>query len=874
MNGSEARLLRIPLAPAAGCMIAGILAGRFVPLPGGFWAVMGAAALAGAAMLALRGRKQAYLRGAAQAAALGAALCLSAVHGRLAWFRVEENHVVTFTGSSRTMATLRGRVVTAPQIVRPLAEDAFAYHRDPQTIFLLEAGGLGDGPRARVASGLVRVTVDEPMRGLEIGSEVELTGWIGRFRPPANPGQYDSAEAGRARGVLAWCSVPVADGVRPISSTRSWGQRTLDRLRASAAQHFAGGSDEESGLLAQALLVGQRSPALGRLNEIMVRAGIAHYLSISGSHLAIFLGFAYLLCRLAAISRRRAAGAVLVILIAYVLIAEPNAPLFRSAIMAGAVCVAAIARRRANSLNSLAGAAIILLAADPLDLFSAGFQLSFAIVLGLILLHRPIYRSLWGRWLARQGLVVYRGEGSLRRWIGGQLSRWLRAGVAMSLAAWIASSPLAAWHFGLFSPYGQVLTTLLAAPVTAVLIPGYFSLALAGIAPNLSDSFARLAELAAGGLARIVDAIQVLPGLCVEVRPVGAAWAALCYAAVALWLVRKRLPMGRAAAIAASAILAGWTVYSQLPAACPKGLELNLLAVGDGQCAAVRTPGGIWLFDAGTRSTLAVRQAVLEPFLRDRCFRRPTAAFVSHANTDHYSAVADMAEAGLLRKVYLNEYFGRPVAGVTNAMECQIDGGPARSGVSRDELRFLQIMERNGVQVERLRAGQVVELDGTARVEVLWPPAIPPDEATSNPATRPAMTVNDTSLVLRLVGPGGSILLPGDAGEAPQAALLAAGAERLRADVLVMPHHGAWSPAMPEFVRAVHPKAVLASRASEPKPPAGGKSASTAAAADFYSRLKGYGGYRSTAFDGWLRVRLAGGEAEIHTMRDERRQQR
>ena len=56
-------------------------------------------------------------------------------------------------------------------------------------------------------------------------------------------------------------------------------------------------------------------------------------------------------------------------------VAEPRAPLLRSGLMAAALCVATISRRRYSGLNALAAAAIVLLAIDPLQLFSPGFQL-------------------------------------------------------------------------------------------------------------------------------------------------------------------------------------------------------------------------------------------------------------------------------------------------------------------------------------------------------------------------------------------------------------------------------------------------------------------------------------------------------------------
>ena len=134
----------------------------------------------------------------------------------------------------------------------------------------------------------------------------------------------------------------------------------------------------------------------------MIRAGTAHLMSISGLHLGIFLGFVFLLCRLVAMSPRRSAGVVLVVLAAYVLLAEPRAPLLRSAIMAAALCSGLILGRRYMPLNALAAAAIILLAIEPLQLFQAGFQLSFAIVAGLVLFLRPARRLIFRRWLRRR----------------------------------------------------------------------------------------------------------------------------------------------------------------------------------------------------------------------------------------------------------------------------------------------------------------------------------------------------------------------------------------------------------------------------------------------------------------------------------------
>jgi len=836
MAGVRAKLYRIPLLPVAAAMIVGIIGGRFVPAPPGLWAAVAAVGVLAAAV-AFRKRHLHLLASSAIGAAI---LALSAAHVQLAYFTVPNDHIVTYTAAGRTLATLRGRILTQPQVVAPMRQQEFSYYRPSRTVFLLEASGLGVGEKARPACGLVRVTIEEPAGGLSAGQKVELIGWIGRFSPPSNPGQYDSAAAARRRGALVWCSVPCADGARVFGGQDdAWHVRALRRVRAAAHGHFVGADAGDYGRVVQAIIVGQRHPSLKKLNEAMARAGVAHYLSISGMHLGVFLGFVYLLCRLVTFSRRRSAAIVLCVVVAYVLLAEVRAPLLRAAMMAGALCVAAMARRQYSGLNALAAAAIVLLLIDPLQLLSAGFQLSFAIVAGLILLQAPLRELLFGRWLARRGLVVFRSDRRLARWLSYTARNWLIGGVTMGLAAWGVSAPLAAWHFGLFSPYGMPLTLLLLLPVAAVLIPGYVSLALAWPMPNLSDAFARLAEGGAWLLVRIVDGLRFLPGLSLPVRPVGPIWVALCYLAMGLWAARRRVPFGTAAAVACTAALAGLTIHSQLPAAAPRGMELDLLAVGSGQCALVRVPDGrTWLFDAGTRSTLDVHEQVLGPFLRNRRLPAPQEAFVSHANTDHYSGLAEMVRSGTIRRVYLNEYFGGGFAGEAH--------DPA------DELRFAELLERHGVEIVRLAAGDVVPLDERTRVEVLWPPRGAPAQE----------NINDTSLVLRVVCDGKSILFTGDIQAGPQEAL-AKGAEGLRADVLVMPHHGSWSEALAEFVGAVRPSVLAVSRSGKPRAPAAGSDA----AGDFYARLRSDGRYHSTARDGWIQVRLGRGEIEVRSMR-------
>ena len=809
-------------------LAAGIAAGRYGPVGDLAWAIWFAAAMAAGAVCLVR-----RWRPAAAVAAGAAIFAFGALHVRLAYYRLRGDDVATYVGRGRTLATVRGRVVGSASVYRD--GESMSYPRPPMTRFDVSAEAIHVAGGWRPVRGLVEVAVEEEARHVVRGQRVELVGRVSRLRAPPNPGQVDRAAAGRRQGRLVECRVPTAGGVTVLAGeSGGWARRVRDRAGNWARAHLSSSVRGRAGLLLEALLIGRRDPALRPLRETMVHAGIAHLLSISGMHLGMFLGFVYLLCRLLPLSPRRSAVAALVCLGGYLAIAEPRSPLLRSAVMASAVCAGAIFYRRHMALNALAVAAVALLVWDPLELFAAGFQLSFTIVAGLIVLTGPLRDLLFGRWIRERGLMVFRGERRVRRWLHFTGADWAMNAVAMSLLAWLLATPLVAVHFDLFSPYGAVLTLLAAPLVVATIVPGYVSLALAGVAPNLSHLLARAAGAVADTFAAGVAWCEPLPGLYFELRPVGGAWVVAAFACLLVAVLHRRLPWGRAWAVAAGAVVAVATVWSQQPAAPPAVAELDFLAVGGGQCAVLRAPGGrTWLLDAGSLGQERCGERVLVPFLRHRRLPAPEAAIVSHANTDHYNALPAVVRRGRLRRAYVNEYFGRDPN--------------AAGAVPTAEL--LATLRQHDVEVVRLRPGRAIRLDERTAIEVFWPPA-----------GRRDLSVNDTSLVVRVRCDDRSVLLAGDLEAVGQAAMAELGG-RIRADVLVLPHHGSWEPTLPAFVRAVAPKVVVVSTGRPLAAPVRGG----AAAAEFYGGLRTGRRVYSTLRDGWVRVRFGKRRMEVTT---------
>src|SRR5690606_31994265 len=115
--------------------------------------------------------------------------------------------------------------------------------------------------------------------------------------------------------------------------------------------------------------------------------------------------------------------------------------------------------RQREALAALVASAVAVLLWQPQQLFTAGFQLSYAVVGAILLFGLPVAASLRGR----IDLWNFVPERSLSRW-----RLWLRRvirGIAdtfsISLAATLGSAPLIIAHFGLLTPGALFLNMVL-----------------------------------------------------------------------------------------------------------------------------------------------------------------------------------------------------------------------------------------------------------------------------------------------------------------------------------------------------------------------------------------------------------------------------
>ena len=779
------RLSRRPALAAVVPLIAGIALHKAIPLPPGALVAITAAVVLAAYFLHRRSA-------VASTAGLGLAVLLVGVLlARIEAYQYAADEIGLFAGDERRLAQLELQIDNEPRIVTPPAAAGHPIPAKQTTLASAVRVLTGDGWQP--ASGSILVQIAEPNPQLAQGQRVRVIGMFERPAPAMNPGQFDWAAYYRDQGVITSLQIAHASNITIIDRhPLTWLQTLRHRTRTLLGEGFTDRQSLDHALL-RALVLGDTDPELRDVQDQFRATGTSHHLAISGMHVGVVGGSMFLLTLALRLRPRWRWTLTMATVLLYGLVTLPSTPVVRAVLLWLIVGGGMLLRRRTDLLQMLSLVLLALLLYHPLDLYNAGFQLSFGTVLGLVLLTGPLLRQLRGR--PDPALRAVEPSGAAAR-AAGRAGRWMDDKIlttlAAAVAAWLVSMPLVAYHFTQLNPYAIFASIALAPLVLVALVGGVLKIVLTLLFPSVATSLAWGAQQPSLWMRHAVDWLAGLPNGDIPL-PAPAVWVLAIYFTALLLATRPwRLASVRwgwrgATAGALAMLLVLPYAGGAGPAPGDGSLRLTLLNVGAGQCCVVQPPGGrVFIIDAGTLSMADPMRKCIVPFLRERGITSIDTVAVSHANTDHYSAVADLVSTYGVREVLVADAFIPSV----------------RGNYAGEQL--LAELDRDQRPPRVVVTGDVVPIASRTTLAVLWPPA----DATD--AQGLPLDANDTSLVLMLTHAGHRVLFTGDIEDAAMGALLQH-PERLRADVLVAPHHGSSEKRTAEFIRAVAPRIILSS---------------------------------------------------------------
>jgi competence protein ComEC len=727
-----------------------------------------------------------------------------------------------YADASGRIARVRGTVVSEPQVLgdspNPFAKWTYQGER---TAFLVEAESIEGVEGEITVTGRIRVTINEAVLDLSENEKVEVFGWLFALTPPQNPGGFDWRSFQRRQGVVARMSCDHRLNVRRLGQDprqRRWITWLRTTVRGLLTDDLATGTPEEVSLL-EAMVLGHRSRFDRRLNEVFIRAGVIHFIAVSGTNVAILMSFVWSIGRLLRRTKRRCTWLMVLSIIIYALVADPRPPILRATVMGLLFCVALLLRRPQATLNWTSAATVILILFDPTTVFDAGFQLSFAAVLGVgylapALLRALVVGGLWfervvlarrfavqDRQLARAAATPSLGPGRHVRRLWQVVSKYVVLLVVAGVAAWLAGLPIVAAYFHRVQPWGAISSAIVFPLMSVVMILGVLKVAITAVSPGLASVVAVLLDVTDGWLVRIVEVFAALPGT--DVTASAPPWWLVVTYYVFLVAFVFRFPHTPASESGRWGIRQFRTTQTALPpvwclaalallvlcsvAWCwPKGkhdqLRMTVLAVGRGSATVIELPDGqTILYDAGTSLPSDAGRNVVGPFLFHRGIRHIDRVYISHPNLDHFSGIPTVLDQIESDAVIINPCF------------------EPKSSPRSPSRHLLALLSAGGRSLQVLDTSTTTWEYGGVGFELLSPQG----------DCDPQLSANETSTVLRLTYAGRSILLPGDIEERTQRALLERG--DLHAEILLLPHHGSFRASTAAFIRAVAPLAAIRS---------------------------------------------------------------
>ena len=619
-------------------------------------------------------------------------------------------------------------------------------------------GGPGDGVRllGRLPRSLAAAALAEP------GSVVSVSGSFARLR-----GRDGYSTYLRSRGIAGELDV---DAARLTGRRRRGVRGLIDSLRRRAERGVRAGLPSAEAALLRGMVLGQ-DEAIGKaVRTDWRRSGLAHLLAVSGQNVMLLAALAVPAMAAAGLGFRGRAWLLLVLIGLYVPVAGAGPSLQRAGVMGAAAVVATAAARPASRSYALLLAATATLAINPRAVADPGWQLSFAALVGILVLGPSLRRALLP---PLESLPA---------------GRPLADGAALTLAATLATSPLLAFHFGAVS-IAALPANLLALPAVA---PAMW-LGMVKAAVGQFEPAAPIAELL-GIAARpflaylelLAERFSALGGASLAVRAgspfalVGG-YTLLGLGAAGVAVARRRAE-DRAAELAAGwrrapafrrrvvlSAAAGLVALALLrllgPITPPRSLTVRFLDVGQGDATLIQQPDGTAvLFDGGPPEAGVTR------LLRRAGVRRLAVVVATHQSRDHHGGLLDVLEhyrVGLL-----------------------LDGG---DGTRDPTFRAVEAAaDRRGVR--RVRAIAPMDLRaGALRIRVLSPAPRPPGSPPDDPNKRAVVAVVSAGAF--------DLFLSADAeSDALQSLALP------DVDAMKVPHHGSADPGLPALLRRLRPE--------------------------------------------------------------------
>lgn len=675
-------------------------------------------------------------------------------------------------------------VIVRGQIDAPIQHRPDPKNEVDSTILMINTETVVVSGVEKTVVGRLRLKVSGFRPQVAYGDRIEVDTRLRSLTGFRNPGGFDYKRYLERQGFRVRAGITQIEKIRVLSSGGNPLLRKIFFWRENIRKMMVKSLSPEASAVLMAMIIGEAGYLTPPIRDAFMASGMAHILSISGSHISLVAFVVFSVCnrillyipsrlflRMTRFLQPKQVAAAMTVpaILFYVILAGGQVATIRAGVMVLIFLGSVSLIRRHNGLNALALATLAVTLFDPLSLFDISFQLSYGAALAMI--------------LATQRVGQRRGSTEPE---SGRRSKWveqIKIAGFLTASAGVSSTPLVAYYFNHFSWVGYISNIILTPLVGMFLVPlGLISGVITIAAQPDTFPLTRLHNWAIGFLMEAVRWMAGLPGAELHLPSPPIYLLILSYLAMA-WVVLTRGGSRRRVMIVIGSVIVIllWLVMGY----GSKGgseMRITFLDVGQGDSTLIEFPNGrTMLIDGGGRyGSFDVGRLAVAPYLWDHWVRRVDYVVLSHGQADHIGGLPFILQGFGIGEVWMNG----------------ADGGTP----------FLEDVVRIGQ--EKDISMKIVNLKmkplnvGDAKIGVLHP-------GPKLDHLRP----NDRSVVVFIEYGRHRFLLTGDIEETAENEVLGQW-DNLQSLALKVPHHGSRSSLLPQFLLAVCPNNAIISTGS------------------------------------------------------------
>lgn len=586
---------------------------------------------------------------------------------------------------------------------------------------------------------LVTLNNPESYDGLKLYNSCVLTGRLSAPFKAGNPSQFDYGNYLRNHNTYA---VFYAKNYKILDKELSFKEKSLQRIndyRESIINVHSKYLKSPNLEILGGIVFGDDAVSPPKnIKDSFINSGLLHILAASGMNVAFIYSFFFMFMGLFRIPFKIKVSLGMVMVLVYSLMTGLGASVIRATCMLLFVLAGKLIDRDAHSISLLSFVALLMLIYNPLFINDVGFQLSFIVTFGILLMAPAIAR------------------------FKNKMLDFAAGTVAIPVIAQLWVIPIQIFYFSNISLY-SVFANIMSVPILMVLSFGGFVSSLLSIITPIADFVCRIFDFVLNPLLTILVGISdfwgSLPHSALQTTH-PAVWQIFIYYGILLCVTgfmykETREKYFKPLLISFVALLL-ILLISIVPVK-NSNLEITAFDVGNADCFLIKTPANEYLMidtaKSGYKGGKSQAEIIVLKYLKDRGIKNLDTVIVTHFDNDHCGGAVDLMKGLTVKRIYVNDLYHTSTAAKL----------------------IYKTAEKQNTDLILAENKQKVYSEG--------------DLSLTNFISKGGVTDNDNSIITLLEYKGFTMLFTGDAGVEGIKAVIGNLPKNIK--VLKVPHHGA-----------------------------------------------------------------------------------